>query len=119
MAPLSIEWGTLSITLDNPKFQKAYYTGREHYFDTCYEGIAQVNRMTVEQVMQLIAIPDGKSGYQLDAEEFPLEELLGFALGYMSGPWIPETVEEEQQREDRYVRSTSSKGGNEDARKRK
>jgi hypothetical protein len=62
--------------------------------------------MTVKDVMQLIAIPDGKGGYQLEAEHSPLEELLGFALGFLSGPWMPETAEEQQQREDRYERHT-------------
>lgn len=68
--------------------------GREHYFDTCQEEPCQAYAMTVRQVMGLVAIPDGKGGYQFDNDPTKVEEILGFTLGYMGGPWIAETSEE-------------------------
>ena len=101
-----IQWGTLTFALDNEKFQHAYQMGREHYFDTCKEEPRQAHAMTVRQVMGLVAIPDGKGGYQFDDDPNKAEEIIGFTLGYMGGPWIPETPEERSQREHRYERRT-------------
>ena len=87
-------WGTLTVILDNEQFQQAYTLGREAYFDTCEEESCQAQTMTVRQVMDLVAIPNGTGGYQFDDDPTKAEEILGFTLGYMSGAFIPETPEE-------------------------
>jgi len=99
-----IQWGTLTVTLDTQAFEHAYTMGREHYFDTWYEDSHSVHAMTVPQVMRLVAIPDGKGGYQFDDDPTNAEAILGFTLGYMSGPVLAETAEERDQRLHRYER---------------
>ena len=60
--------------------------------------------MNVHQMMRLVAIPDGKGGYQFDDNPNDVEAILGFTLGYMSGPMFSETVEERDAREERHER---------------
>lgn len=99
-----VQWGTLTITLDTQSFEHAYTMGREHHFDTQHEDSQSVHTMTVPQVMRLVAIPDGKGGYQFDDDPNNAEAILGFTLGYMSGAVLPETAEEREQRLHRYER---------------
>ncbi len=101
-----VQWGTLTITLDTHRFERAYTMGREHYFDTIKDEPHSIHAMTVHQVMRLVAIPDGKGGYQFDDNPNDVEGILGFTLGYMSGPMLPETAEERDARVERYERYT-------------
>lgn len=97
-----VQWGQLTVILDTQPFAHAYRMGREHYFDTWNENTPSVHTMTVPQVMRLVAIPDGKGGFQFDDEPNNVESILGFTLGYMSGPMLAETPEECEQRLHRY-----------------
>ncbi len=97
-----VQWGKLTVILDTQPFAHAYAMGREHYFDTWHEDAPFVHAMTVPQVMRLVAIPDGKGGYQFDDDPNNVESILGFTLGYMSGPVLAETSEEREQRLRRY-----------------
>ncbi len=103
-AQQQVQWGALTITLDTKPFAHAYTIGREHYFDTLKEEPYSVHMMAVHQVMGLVAIPDDAGNYQFDDDPANAEEILGFTLGYMSGPVLPETVEECEHRLHRYER---------------
>ncbi len=101
MMAICVRWGTVLLKLDNCIFQKAYQKGRAYHFDT-WCGADPRTVMTAEQIMGLVALPDDQGRYELDDEHDRAEEIIGFVLGYMSGPWLPEAPTERAQREQRY-----------------
>jgi hypothetical protein len=94
------------LNLDRDLFRHAYQMGREHHFETCQEEPSQARIMTVEQVMGLVAVPNVHGDYEFDDAPTKAEEIVGFVLGYMGGPWISETPEERYGREHRYEQLT-------------
>ncbi len=75
------------------------------YFDDCKYDIPHgASRMNTLDAVGSVLDEDGKGGYRFDRMAFkdPLD-ILGFFLGYMSGPIIAESTEEQQERMQRVV----------------
>lgn len=90
-----VQWGRVVFHLDNVAFSKGFLHGREYYeIDATIEEPQRASRLTVEEVLQQIAVPDAKTGhYRFDREAIEhLEEYLGVLVGYLSGP-LPVVVE--------------------------
>jgi hypothetical protein len=100
--PLShqVQWGNLTLHLDNEEFRKGYLSGRRYYFeDINYEYPEHVHTMTALEAAQVIVVGIESGCPHFDAEELahPIETIAVF-LGYMSGALLPETTEERQAR---------------------
>jgi len=75
--------------LDNAAFRKGFQDGCHYYFvDANGEEPQRATKLTTQELLQQIAVPDAKTGhYRFDEEGIEyLEEYLGAFLGYMSGP---------------------------------
>ena len=84
-----VQWGRVVFHLDNAAFSKGFLHGREYYdIDATLEEPHRATRLTVEEVLQQIAVPDAKTRhYRFDREAIEhLEEYLGVLVGYLSGP---------------------------------
>src|SRR3984893_12108957 len=93
-----VQWGRVGFHLDNVAFCKGFLHDREYYqIDATIEKPQRASRLTVEQVLQQIAVPDAKTGhYHFDREAIEhLEEYLGVIVGYLSGP-LPVVVQQAQ-----------------------
>jgi hypothetical protein len=100
MAPELFQWGTITLHLDNETFRKAYSQGRSMYFDDSEYDIPPVaSRMNTLDAAGSVLDEDGKGGYRFDRMAFkdPFA-ILGFFLGYMSGPILAESREEREER---------------------
>ena len=100
MAPRHIQWGTITLDLDNETFQQAFIQGRQMYFDDCeYDRPHVVSQMNTLDAAGSVLDEDGKGGYRFDCMAFngPFD-ILGYFLGYMSGPLIPESEPEHEER---------------------
>ncbi len=102
-----IQWGNMTLLLDQQAFEVGYTHGRQYYFEDAWEEQKQEGRneaLTAKDLLGLIAIRDEQGHYQLDdgrdKSAFPsgVEELLGVLVGYLSGPLPPETHEERGKR---------------------
>jgi hypothetical protein len=92
--------GTIILHLDNETFQKAFRQGRSMYFDDCeYDFPHVASRMNILDASGSVLDEDGKGGYCFDRMAFkdPFD-ILGFFLGYMSGPILTESREERKAR---------------------
>ena len=100
MALQQIQWGNVTLSLDNETFQKAFTQGRSMYFDDCAYDIPHVaSHMNTLDAVGSVPDEDGKGGYRFDRMAFngPFD-ILGFFLGYMSGPLIAESHDERGER---------------------
>lgn len=100
MAPLQIQWGTITLSLDNETFRTAFCQGRQMYFDDCeYDRPQVAAHMSTLDVAGSVLDDDGKGGYRFDRLAFrgPFD-ILGYFLGYVSGPIVPESQEEREER---------------------
>lgn len=100
MALQQIQWGTIILHLDNETFQKAFTQGRRMYFDDSEYDIPHVaHHMNALDAVDSVLDEDGKGGYRFDRMAFngPFD-ILGFFLGYMSGPILAESLEEREER---------------------
>jgi hypothetical protein len=89
-------WGSITLDLDNETFRKAFSQGRSMYFDDCEYDIPHVaHHMNTLDAVGSVLDEDGKDGYCFDRMAFngPVD-ILGFFLGYMSGPIIAESRDE-------------------------
>ncbi len=98
MAPQHVQWGTITLHLDNETFRKSFTQGRHMYFDD-----SEYDFPHVASAMNTLD-EDGKGGYRFDRMTFkdPFD-ILGFFLGYMSGSIITESAEEREERQSRIV----------------
>lgn len=103
MVSAPIQWGDMTLVLDQRAFEEGYTDGRKYYFEDAWNeqvtyGIKEP--LTASLLLDLIAVRDKQGNYQLDdganasAFHFGVEELLGVLVGYLSGPLHPETPEE-------------------------
>ncbi len=100
-----IQWGSVTLDLDDETFRKAFSQGRSMYFDDRESDIPHVaSRMNTLDAVGSVLDEDGKGGYRFDRIAFkdPFD-ILGFFLGYMSGPLIAESREEREDRHKRVV----------------
>ena len=100
MAPELFQWGTITLHLDHETFRKAFSQGRRMYFDDSeYDQPHVASHMTTLDAVGSVLDEDGKGGYRFDhmASNSPFD-ILGFFLGYMSGPLIPENEPEHEER---------------------
>ncbi|HZS78988.1 MAG TPA: hypothetical protein VFA41_20430 [Ktedonobacteraceae bacterium] len=105
MAPQHIQWGNITLHLDNEMFRTSFTNGRSMYFDDReYEFPHLAHHMTTREAVGSVLDEDGKGGYRFDRMAFnhPLD-ILGFFLGYMSGSIIAESAEEYEERHKRVV----------------
>jgi hypothetical protein len=93
-----IQWGNVTLDLDNETFRKALSRGRSMYFDDCeYESPHVASRMNTLDATGSVLDEDGKGGYRFDGMALPGPfDTLGCFLGYMSGPIIVESQEERE-----------------------
>lgn len=99
--PPSIQWGKITLLLDNDEFRESFSFGRRMYFDGVeYDSPEIAERITTQHIADAMLREDKKhGGYRFDRMAFPTPfEVLGAFLGYMSGPLIPETPEEREER---------------------
>jgi hypothetical protein len=98
-----VQWGIVEFIFDNEAFQKGFMDGRRYYFEDCQpeEVPTRAITLTACDLLHVVAVPDHQGHYHLDDGtdmQDGVEELLGVLIGYMSGPLLPETSDEEQQR---------------------
>jgi hypothetical protein len=83
MAPPPVQWGTITLDLDNETFRKAFSQGRSMYFDDCEYDIAHIahHRNPLDAVGSVLD-EDGKGSNRFDRMAFngPFDTL-GFAPG--------------------------------------
>ncbi|HYU76371.1 MAG TPA: hypothetical protein VEL31_27170, partial [Ktedonobacteraceae bacterium] len=67
MAPQQIQWGTITLHLDNEMFRKAWTSGRSMYFDDSDYDFPQIaHSMSTLEAMGSVLDEDGKGGYRFD-----------------------------------------------------
>ena len=100
MAPQQLQWGTITLDLDNETFRNAWASGRRMYFDDSeYDFPHIASRMNTLDAVGSVLDEDGKGGYRFDRMAFNCPfDILGFFLGYMSGPLLTESIGEQQER---------------------
>ncbi len=105
MAPQQVQWGTITLHLDNETFRKSFSSGRSMYFDDSeYDTPHIAPHMSTLDAVSSVADENDKGSYRFDRMVFngPFD-ILGFFLGYMSGPIIEESSEERKERQSRIV----------------
>jgi hypothetical protein len=85
--------------------RKSFPQGRHLYFgDSEYDFPHVASAMNTLDATGSVLDADGKGGYRFDRMTFtdPFD-ILGFFLGYMSGPTITESAEEREERQSRIL----------------
>jgi hypothetical protein len=96
-----IQWGNVTLDLDNETFRKAFSSGRSMYFDDCeYEAPHGASRMNSLDAAGSVLDEDGQGGYRFDRMALPDPFDI---LGYMSGPIMAESAEEREVRHSHVV----------------
>jgi hypothetical protein len=118
MAPQQVQWGTITLTLDNEAFRKGFLAARRWYFADIYgeDGRAaqepqRMTSLTSEEVLRLVVMPDDQGRYHFDEMGMDhLPEYLGYLVGYLGGPLAPEEAEHYRKSlaQQEYVRSSVS-----------
>lgn len=105
MAPELFQWGTIILHLDHETFRKAFTQGRRMYFDDSeYDRPHVASRMNTLDAAGSVLDEDGKGGYRFDRMTFKAPfDILGFFLGYMSGPITAESPQEREERQKQAV----------------
>jgi hypothetical protein len=101
MAPQHIQWGTITLVLDNEAFRKGFLAAREWYFADIYgadgrnpEEPQHAVELKVEEVLRLVVMPDEQGRYHFDEMGMEhLPEYLGYLVGYLGGPLAPNEAE--------------------------
>lgn len=112
MVPPQIQWGTITLILDNEAFRKGFLEARRWYFADIYgeDGRAaqepqRMTSLTGEEVLRLVVMPDEQGHYHFDEMgNDNLPEYLGYLVGYLAGPLASDEAEryrkEQAQQED-------------------
>jgi hypothetical protein len=88
MVQHQVQWGTVTLDLDNETFRKAFRQGRSMYFDDCEYDIPHVaHQMNTLDAVGSVLDEDGKGGYRFDRMAFngPFD-ILGFAPSLYERP---------------------------------
>jgi len=98
---VSFQLGTVTFTLDNDEFRRAFFNGRRYYYsDIAIEFPERATTLTAADAFAQITVHDKGTGhYHLDAEgiDHPVE-ILSVFLGYATALLFAETEEEQRQR---------------------
>src|SRR5215471_13052766 len=89
MAPPQVQWGTITLILDNEAFRKGFLAAREWYFADIYgedgrkpEEPQHATALTSETALRLIVQPDEQGRYHFDEMGMDhLPEYLGYLIG--------------------------------------
>ncbi|HEX6557112.1 MAG TPA: hypothetical protein VF026_30395 [Ktedonobacteraceae bacterium] len=88
MAPQHIQWGTITLHLDNEAFRRGFLSARQWYFADIYgeDGRApqepqHATALTSEEVLRLVVMPDEQGRSHFDE--------MGYLVGYLSGHLPP------------------------------
>jgi len=98
MASQQVQWGNVTLILDNEAFREAFYLARQWYFADIYgehgrapEEPQRSTTLSSEDVLRLVITPDAQGRYHFDEmETISLPESLGYLIGYLSAPLAPE-----------------------------
>ncbi len=116
MAAQQVQWGTITLHLDNEAFRKGFLAARQWYFADIYgedgrqpEEPQHAVEFSSEEVLRLVVMPDEQGRYHFDEMGIDhLPEYLGYLVGYLGGPLAPDEAERyrNQQAQQEYLRST-------------
>jgi hypothetical protein len=71
MAPQQVQWGSITLDLDNETFRKAFSQGRSMYFDDCEYDMPHVaHHMNTLDAVGSVLDEDGKGGSCFDRMAF-------------------------------------------------
>ena len=98
MAPQQVQWGTITLILDNEAFRQGFLAARDWYFADINgeDGRAaqepqRLTSLTSEEALRLVVMPDDQGRYHFDEMGMEhLPEYLGYLVGYLGGPLAPE-----------------------------
>ena len=101
MAPQQVQWGTITLILDNEAFRRGFLAARQWYFQDMYgedgrppEEPQHAAQLTTEEVLRLVIMPDDQGRYHFDEMGYEnLPEYLGYLIGYLAGPLAPDEAE--------------------------
>ena len=101
MALQQIQWGNVTLILDNEAFRKGFLAARQWYFADIYgeggrapEELQHTTQLTSEEVLRLIVQPNEQGRYHFDEMGYEnLPEYLGYLVGYLGGPLAPDEAE--------------------------
>lgn len=96
-----VQWGNVTLTLDNEAFRKEFLAARQWYFADIYgedgrapEEPQHAVSLTSEEVLRLVVMPDEQGRYHFDEMGYEnLPEYLGYLVGYLGGPLAPDEAE--------------------------
>lgn len=96
-----IQWGMITLLLDNKAFRKGFLAARQWYFAAIYgedgrkpQEPQHAVELTAEEVLRLVVMPDEQGHYHFDEMGYEnLPEYLGYLVGYLGGPLDPEEAE--------------------------
>jgi len=101
MAPEHVQWGSITLHLDNEAFRRGFLSARQWYFADVYgeDGRApqeplHATALTAEEVPRLVVWHDDQGRYHFDemgSENLP--EYLGYLVGHLAGPLAPDETE--------------------------
>ena len=103
MTAQEVRWGTIRLILDNEAFREGFFAARRWYVEDVsgQDGRApeepqRADYMSSEELLRLVIMPGADGIYRFDETgKEHLPEYLGYLIGYMSGPLLPETSEME------------------------
>jgi len=89
MAPQQIQWGTITLHLDNEAFRKGFLAARAGYFADIYaedgrnpEEPRHAVELNAEEVLRLVVMLDDQGRYHFDEMGYEnLPEYLGYLVG--------------------------------------
>ena len=107
MAPQQVQWGTITLHLDNEAFRKGFLDARRWYFLDIYgekerapEEPARATTLHSKDVLRLIAVPDEQGRYHLGVEaREDVAEYLGSLVGYLGGPLAPDEAKQHRKKQ--------------------
>ncbi len=102
LALQQVQWGTITLHLDNKGFRRGFLNARRWYFLDIYgekgrapEELERATTLRSEDVLRLIAVPDEQGRYHLGAEASEdIAEYLGYLVGYLGGPLAPDEAKQ-------------------------
>lgn len=106
MAVQEVQWGTIRLILDNEAFHEGFFAARRWYVEDVSgkdggapEEPQRADYMSSEELLRLGIMPGSDGIYHFDEMGMEhLPEYLGYLIGYMSGPLLPETSEKVHER---------------------